>query len=474
MRAAYVIASAVLIAIYPFLTGTGQAVAFSLVSFGALLLVLVGLRSIEPDARLPWHLVVAALIIINVATLIAHIGTTMAQDVSSLLDALGNAVILAAVLVLVVRRGRNDLDGLIDATIIGFAVGGLVWAAVMPPSRAAEATLAARTAFFLVLFALTGMLGALMRLARTASEATPVLVLLAAALALAVAGNIVIVVPTHTWLDVVAWMMFMAAYTCVGLFGLHPAAARLAEVGPARPSDALTHRRLVFLGVAVVTIPAVIGIEALVGGNVNGLLLIVGSALVALLVMLRIGRLSTQRAQAERALKHQATHDGLTGLANRYEMMAALDHELSLARDSTILFCDLNGFKTVNDDLGHAAGDLLLVEVAHRLQASVRETDVVGRFGGDEFLILLRNARLADAHAICDRISAGFARPIELPAGQTRVGASIGIAVAGRDSNAEQLVGRADRAMYRAKRFQSLTPAVRVAEAAGPEPPRYG
>ena len=176
----------------------------------------------------------------------------------------------------------------------------------------------------------------------------------------------------------------------------------------------------------------------------------------------------TSEQSAERALKHQATHDGLTGLANRHEILATLDHELSLGQDSTILFCDLNGFKTVNDDLGHAAGDQLLVEVARRLQASVRETDVVSRFGGDEFLILLRNARLSDAHAICDRITAALSRPIELQFGQTRVGASIGIAVATGDSDAEHLIGRADRAMYRAKRIQSLAPAVRVAEAAEP------
>ena len=467
-RAAYVLGSAVLILAYPFLTGVGQSVAYSLASFGALVLVVVGLRSIEPTARLPWHLLVASLIIINIATLIGYNGTALAQDVSSLLDGIGNAIVLAAALVLVVRRGRNDLDGLIDATIIGFAIGGLVWAAVMPPSRAAEASLASRTALFLVLFALSGVLGALVRLARTASEARPALGLLSAGLALALVANIVLVVPTDSWLDVLASMMFMAAYTCVGLFGLDPAAERLAEVGPKRPHDALSKGRLAFLGVAVVVIPAVIGGQAILGGSVNGLLLIFGSALVASLVMVRIGRLSGQRAHAERALKHQATHDGLTGLANRHEILATLDRELSLGQDSTILFCDLNGFKTVNDDLGHAAGDQLLVEVALRLQASVRETDLVSRFGGDEFLILLRNARLADAHAICDRITVALSRPIELPFGQTRVGASIGIAVAAGDSDAEHLVGRADRAMYRAKQIQSLAPAVRVAEASEP------
>jgi diguanylate cyclase (GGDEF)-like protein len=292
--------------------------------------------------------------------------------------------------------------------------------------------------------------------------------LVSAALALALVANIVLVLPTESWLDVLALMMFMASYTCLGLFGLHPAAGRLAEAPPIRPNDALSLGRLAFLGIAVIVTPAVIGVQALVGGDVNGLILVIGSVIVATLVMLRIGRLSTQRARAERALKYQATHDGLTGLANRHEILATLDHELALGRDSTILFCDLNGFKTVNDDLGHAAGDQLLVEVARRLEACVRETDMVSRFGGDEFLILLRNAKLSDAHAICDRITTALARPIELHLGHPRVGASIGIAVAAGDSDAERLIGRADRAMYRAKRIQSLVPAVRVAEALEP------
>jgi diguanylate cyclase len=468
LRTVYLLVSCSLIVAYPFSSTDGRAIGYSIVSFGALLAVLIGLRSIEPTGRLPWWLLISALLVINIATLIGHIGTTFAEDVAALLDAFGNAIVLAAALVLVVRRGRNDIDGLIDATIVGFAVGGLAWAAVMPPGREADTSLASKVALFLVLFALTGVLGALMRLAATAADGKPALMLVSAALALALVANIVLVLPTATWFDVVASMMFMASYTCLGLFGLHPAAGRLAEAAPTRPDDALSLKRLAFLGLAVIVIPVVIGAQALRGGNVNGLVLLVGSLIVSTLVMLRIGRLSTQRARAERALKHQATHDGLTGLANRHEILATLDHELALGRDSTILFCDLNGFKTVNDDLGHAAGDQLLVEVARRLQASVRETDVVSRFGGDEFLILLRSAKLSDAYAICDRITTALARPIELHFGPTRVGASIGIAVAAGDADAEHLVGRADRAMYRAKRIQSLTPAVRVAEASEP------
>jgi diguanylate cyclase (GGDEF)-like protein len=467
MRAVYLFASFVMIGAYPFLTPFGRAIEFSLVSLGALVLVCVGVRTIGREATLPWRLLIAALIVINVGILIGHIDTDIARDLADLIDGLGNAIIFAAALVLVVRRGRNDLDGLIDSAIVGFAIGVIIWSIVMPPGRISDTSVASKVALFLVVFALTGVLGVLIRLRKTASDAMSALTLVTTALALALAANVVLALPTAAWLNVVASMMFMGAYTCVGLFGLDPAAHRLMEVGPTRPMDVLSAKRLSFLGGAVVAIPAVMGIQASLGGNVSGLLLVAGSAMVAALVMLRIGRLSTQRLDAERALRHQATHDGLTGLTNRHELLATLDRELTRGLPATILFCDLNGFKIVNDNLGHAAGDLMLIEVARRLQSSVRETDVVSRFGGDEFLILLRNSRLEDARAVCDRITAALSWPIELPDSSPTVGLSIGIAVAAGE-DAEHLIGRADRAMYRAKSGQSWKPAVLVAEAGAP------
>ena len=107
--------------------------------------------------------------------------------------------------------------------------------------------------------------------------------------------------------------------------------------------------------------------------------------------MVRIGQLSAARDQAERALRFEASHDQLTGLPNRREFLDQLSNELTHAQQCVLFFCDLDGFKNVNDRLGHDNGDELLVEVGRRLRACVRQGDVVSRFGGDEFLILVRD-----------------------------------------------------------------------------------
>jgi diguanylate cyclase (GGDEF)-like protein len=160
-----------------------------------------------------------------------------------------------------------------------------------------------------------------------------------------------------------------------------------------------------------------------------------------------------------------ATHDPLTSLLNRREFVQRLDDEMT-RQSSTVVafvaFVDLDGFKEVNDRLGHAAGDQLLIEVANRLVDSVRETDVVARLGGDEFLILLNGAAPGHVDGILDRVSAALSRPIDLGEETVRVGASIGLADSTEDSDPDELIRRADLAMYRAKRSQPETPTVRT------------
>jgi diguanylate cyclase (GGDEF)-like protein len=117
------------------------------------------------------------------------------------------------------------------------------------------------------------------------------------------------------------------------------------------------------------------------------------------------------------------------------------------------VFClDLDGFKGVNDRFGHAAGDAVLVAVADRLRASVRDADFVCRIGGDEFVILLSNITDGEAAAVARRIISRVSEPFEF-APTARVGASIGLASAPRDGvTADELLSAADRAMYEAKR----------------------
>ncbi|MEI9923348.1 MAG: GGDEF domain-containing protein [Bradyrhizobium sp.] len=163
---------------------------------------------------------------------------------------------------------------------------------------------------------------------------------------------------------------------------------------------------------------------------------------------------------SERNNRQMAQHDLLTGLPNRAlnlklfgELLAAPPPKAGSARAKlTVLCLDLDGFKGVNDGLGHATGDAVLVAVAKRLKASVRDADFVCRLGGDEFVILLPDITDTEAAAIAQRVIAQISEPFEFAAA-ARVGVSIGLASAPRDGEtADELLSAADRAMYDAKR----------------------
>jgi diguanylate cyclase (GGDEF)-like protein/PAS domain S-box-containing protein len=175
----------------------------------------------------------------------------------------------------------------------------------------------------------------------------------------------------------------------------------------------------------------------------------------------------TQRKAAEAALvsqaalnEHEATHDPLTGLANRTLFRTRIDHAVKTRRDgdtrAAVLVMDLDGFKDINDSLGHAAGDDLLVELGRRLKAAVRDSDTVARLGGDEFGVLLPNASVHDVVRVVERMQAAIEAPIVLLGLALSLEASIGIAMYPDDgTDVETLLGCADGAMYCSKEEKS-------------------
>ncbi len=160
---------------------------------------------------------------------------------------------------------------------------------------------------------------------------------------------------------------------------------------------------------------------------------------------------------AEARMRHLASHDALTGLPNRMLLSDRLDQALHRHRRHgsgvALMFCDLDGFKRINDEHGHETGDALLAAVARRMRETVRETDTVARLGGDEFVVLCEGwAAEIDLERIAGRIVEAVARPITVTGRRLDVGVSIGVAVAGRDSDSyDALMALADVAMYRAK-----------------------
>lgn len=163
------------------------------------------------------------------------------------------------------------------------------------------------------------------------------------------------------------------------------------------------------------------------------------------------------RRQAEDRVRHLATYDELTGVVNRNMFGQRLDHALAQARRNdqpfSVLFLDLDRFKNINDTFGHDAGDGVLREVAERLRGCLRESDTVGRFGGDEFLVLLE-AMPQPTHSavVAQKLLAAIARPFTIDAQDFQLTASIGISTYPADGeDAQSLLKNADTAMYRAK-----------------------
>ena len=173
----------------------------------------------------------------------------------------------------------------------------------------------------------------------------------------------------------------------------------------------------------------------------------VGNFICVVVVLRMFAQASEAAKVAQDELRHQANTDALTGLPNR----ASITNELETAledRRVAVMFVDLDGFKEVNDRLGHERGDAVLVEAARRIATSLGRRGVVGRLGGDEFLIVLPTQSHHELVAMADRILVALSQPWTEGGA---ISASIGIATAAPHETAEHLLDRADGAMYDAK-----------------------
>ncbi len=165
----------------------------------------------------------------------------------------------------------------------------------------------------------------------------------------------------------------------------------------------------------------------------------------------------TERKKLEDSIKHMATHDSLTGLPNRNLLPVQFEKMLALAKrnqtKAALLFIDLDNFKPINDNFGHAVGDVVLQKTAKRLSKAVRASDLVARVGGDEFIVVLQEVRDTDSVAlVTNRIIASVSSSIEIDGLSCQLGASVGVSLfPDHSEDPEELIQMADDAMYQVK-----------------------
>ncbi|HEX5205016.1 MAG TPA: GGDEF domain-containing protein [Actinoplanes sp.] len=367
--------------------------------------------------------------------------------------------LLAAAVLVVYRTAAGDPGGVIDAAIIGLCASAPLWEWVLHPQLVAiGAPTSGQAVILLDVLSLGGVFGSLARIATTTRRGRPTLCYLLLAILLTFVAITVAVLTAGSPGHGAQAELLIGAFLAFGFAPLHPAVAYLTAPDRATPRR-LNRSNLVFLALALTVFPVIALVQLALGRPSDPLLFGLGSLVTVPLVAVRLGQLNGRRERAERVLAHHARHDELTGLPNRRAMLEEIDNALARVRDGSLagvglLFCDLNGFKPINDTWGHQAGDTLLEVVAARLTACSRAGDTVGRFGGDEFVILCPGISEAEVQRLRTRVEEAVAAPAEVTGATVAVGVSVGTAVSDRDSMVDRdaLVSAADARMYEQKR----------------------
>jgi diguanylate cyclase (GGDEF)-like protein len=352
------------------------------------------------------------------------------------------------------KHGVNDSGGMLDAALFGVCMVGPIWAWVIAPRLTPAATPVGQMLVAADIAVLSAVLGCLVRIAsRTRRAGCPIGYLMACSLA-TLAAHISAVRTASHGPAVPTAILLMIAYLTIAAAPVHPSSPLVTS--PDRPGREVTGEPPLFwMGAALCANPLIAGIQAVRGDGAASVLLPVASALAVPLVLLRLRQMSILRGRAERTLAHHAHHDELTGLHNRRHIYAEIDRALAdlgagTLDEVTVVLFDLDGFKPVNDRFGHHAGDEVLRTVAARLSSAAEPGDVVGRLGGDEFLMLRRGRAAGD---LAERAADLMALPIEVGSASVRVGVSAGSAGVrqGADVDRDSLIGRADAEMYAVK-----------------------
>lgn len=446
-----------------------QNLTYDVVGGSAVVVALFGAWRNWPDRRLSWILIALGQASFVAGDLVWNYYEAIGEEpFPSLADVLylGGYPFIALGLFLMIRRrlGGGDRGGLLDAAILTTGAAVLSWTFLMRPV-AADTELDALSLAISLAYPIGDviLIGVAMGLLTTAGARTASFALLAASLGSLVVADMVYALQTMEGTYIAGSTLdslYLVSYVLFGASALHPSMRVLTDPHPV-PVTWLGPIRLLGLAAAMLTGPLLLA----VGPDASeGLAVIAaGTALLSLLVLARlvglVGLLArdvAQRRALEAQLSFQAFHDPLTGLTNRRRFMEATAtalRERSRPGSVAALFLDLDDFKTINDTLGHGAGDDALVAVADRVRSVLRGSDLSARLGGDEFGVLLRD--LPDesrATEVAERLLAALNEPLLIGDVAVDAGASIGIAVDSPSmESVDDLLGDADIAMYRAK-----------------------
>ncbi len=420
--------------------------------------IVVGVRVNRPQAGLAWYLFAVGVFLNSSGIALEAFLTRGGRELPppSVVDVLYLSLypaLVAGLLVLIVRRtAGREWASLVDTMTISTGLGLLVWVFMISPSLG-DPTFTALGQIVTVAYPIGDIvvLAMILRLLIGSGGRGVTYRVLAVAVATFLAGDMAWAIVTQLGLapgvhsSALLSMIFLVGYSLFGVAALHPSVRSVADRVSA-PRSRLSPSMLVILATVSLIAPALLIVEVVRHNVQDGIAIAVGSMSLFLLVITRMAQLFREVEQQTQQLKDLTQVDELTGLPNRRAWTFRLPSAMEGARHSrarlSIAMLDLDHFKLFNDQYGHPAGDRLLKAVGTAWLAQLRDSDLLARFGGEEFILLLPDTSDQTALEILARLRA------TTPLGQSF---SAGLATWDHSETSDELIARADLALYQAK-----------------------